>query len=77
MQYLYRYSVEFTESVRNVRFGMLIKTLTGLELGGALSHPTGEHIKYVDKSLTINVEFMFSCLLTPGVFFECWRSRFY
>ena len=69
MKYLYRYSVQFTESVRNVRFGMLIKTLTGLELGGAISHPNGEHIKYVDKSLTINVEFMFSCLLTPGVYF--------
>jgi len=69
MQYLYRYSVQFTDQVRNVRFGMLIKTLTGIELGGALSHPFGNHIKFVDKSSNFDVEFTFSCLLTPGVYF--------
>ena len=30
---------------------------------------TGEHIKHIDKSSIFNVEFIFSCLLTPGVYF--------
>ena len=69
VEYLYRYSVEFTRPVQDVRFGMLIKTITGVELGGALSHPPGKHIKYVDESTIFEVEFKFACLLTSGVYF--------
>jgi len=68
-RYRYCYSVCFQRSAFNVRFGMLIKTVTGLELGGAMSLPYGESILCVDAGEIADVEFSFSCFLIPGTYF--------
>ncbi|MDF3935311.1 ABC transporter ATP-binding protein [Pseudomonas citronellolis] len=67
--YRYCYRVNFEESATNVRFGMLIKTTSGVELGGGTSSPQSSSIPYVPANSTIDVEFEFTCSLNPGVYF--------
>jgi lipopolysaccharide transport system ATP-binding protein len=68
--YSYRYFVEFAESRDNVRFSMLIKTVSGTELGGAMSAPSvADAITTVQRTTTVEVSFDFTCNLTPGVYF--------
>jgi lipopolysaccharide transport system ATP-binding protein len=67
--YIYTYRVKFSETAYKVRFGMLIKTVSGLELSGGLSHIPGDGIECVAKGQVIKVEFRFRCLLRPGVYF--------
>jgi len=68
-EYVYTYSVKFSEIVYGVRFGMSIKTTEGLELGGALSHGKDSRIEYIDQGKELKVKFRFSCLLQPGTYF--------
>lgn len=68
-EYVYRYGVEFSQEAYEVRFGMLIKTISGIELGGAVSHPSGGAIAYLPPGEVVQVEFKFRCLLLPGVYF--------
>lgn len=70
MTYRYTYTVKFTESARNVRFGMLIKTISGVELGGGVSASSPKDaLAYVDAGSTYRIEFRFRCALKPGVYF--------
>lgn len=68
--YRYTYKVEFAVAARGVRFGMMIKTLAGVELGGAATalnpHDTIDH---VSAGTVIQVEFSFECNLNPGTYF--------
>lgn len=69
-RYIYKYKVRFTKNVENVRFGMLIKTLSGLELGGAhTASNSSQSIPRVQKGHIYEVEFAFDCNLTAGVYF--------
>jgi lipopolysaccharide transport system ATP-binding protein len=68
--YRYTYKVRFDKGASNVRFGMLIKTVSGLELGGAVSAPTpGKGVPLIHAGTTINVEYRFSCSLNAGAYF--------
>lgn len=67
--YIYTYSVTFSKSTSKVRFGMLIKTISGFELAGASLKASSKSIKYVEAGTTIVVKFQFKCLLNPGVYF--------
>jgi len=68
--YRYVYKVGFTRGATNVRFGMLIKTASGLELGGAVSAPSiAQGIQYVAEGSTISIEFRFTCNLNPGPYY--------
>lgn len=68
--YRYAYTVRFTKSASNVRFGMLIKTTSGVELGGAESaSPTRSSFADVAPNSSYQVEFQFLCALNPGVYF--------
>jgi len=68
--YRYVYAVQFTESASNVRFGMLIKTISGVELGGGASASSpGDSLSYVEAGSCYRVQFRFQCALTPGVYF--------
>jgi len=68
--YRYTYKVSFDKGATNVRFSMLIKTTSGLELGGAASAPSvGQGIPYLAPGTIIKVEFRFNCNLNPGVYF--------
>lgn len=69
-RYKYVYQVKFHRAATGVRFGMLIKTVTGLPLGGALSAPSlSEAIPVVEAGRSVSVEFMFDCRVNPGTYF--------
>lgn len=68
--YRYAYTVRFTKSASNVRFGMLIKTTSGVELGGGASaNSPRKSLTYVEAGSSYRVEFRFRCALNPGVYF--------
>lgn len=68
--YRYCYKVLFQRGATNVRFGMLIKSTMGIELGGAVSAPNiSESVEYVESGTEINVDFKFKCMLNSGTYF--------
>lgn len=67
--YLYCYTVNFSDAAVGVRFGMMIKTVAGMELGGGVSATLGEGLPEVPKGSVLRVNFRFRCLLAPGVYF--------
>ncbi|PJJ19564.1 lipopolysaccharide transport system ATP-binding protein [Janthinobacterium sp. 67] len=68
--YRYVYFVRVEEEIRNMRFGMLIKTLNGIELGGAASARSFDGaLAKVAAGAVYKVEFRFTCSLNPGVYF--------
>jgi lipopolysaccharide transport system ATP-binding protein len=67
--YRYIYKVKFLDGTTNIRFGMLIKSMTGLELGGAETAPLLGEAKYVSAGTQIDVEFRFKCRMNPGTYF--------
>lgn len=68
--YRYTYSVRFTRNISNVRFGMLIKTVSGLELGGGASASGArDSLPYVEAGSIYRVEFRFCCSLNPSMYF--------
>jgi lipopolysaccharide transport system ATP-binding protein len=68
-QYIYKYKVKFEKTAFNVRFGMLIKTITGLELGGAASSSAIDAIDIVNQNSIIEVSFRFTCSLHSNTYF--------
>lgn len=68
--YRYTYTVQFANSATNVRFGMLIKTITGVELGGGSSASSAQDsLAFVETGSVYRIEFEFRCALNPGVYF--------
>ena len=68
--YKYCYKVRFDRAATNVRFGMLIKTTQGFELGGGVSAPnTQRAIPIAEAGVEYEVTFSFSCDLNPAVYF--------
>jgi len=68
--YCYTYTVRFIKSATNVRFGMLIKTTSGVELGGGASaRYQQDSLSYVEAGSFYQVEFRFKCVLHNGVYF--------
>ncbi|NEP05180.1 MAG: ABC transporter ATP-binding protein [Okeania sp. SIO2G4] len=68
-EYYYTYTVKFINSTSKVRFGMLIKTLSGFDLGGASLHGYTKSVEYIEAQQKVIVKFKFKCLLNPGVYF--------
>ena len=66
--YLYTYDVEFERPASTVRFGMMLKTTTGVELAGIVSHPEGRGIEALAHT-RYTVTFRFSANLNPGNYF--------
>jgi len=68
--YKYAYLVRFTKSAEKIGFGMLIKTTSGIELGGAISASSSRNgLKLVEPGSIYRIEFSFQCNLNPGVYF--------
>lgn len=67
--YRYTYHVDFDKEASNVRFGMLIKTTSGVELGGAVSSTVNKSIPFVSAGSNLNVSFEFNCTLNVGTYF--------
>ncbi len=68
-EYNYGYTVTFTKSAQKVRCGMLIKTVSGLELGGLTSHSLTGGIDQVEAGTVMRQLFMFKCNFLPGTYF--------
>lgn len=67
--YTYAYEVLFEKSASNVRFGMMIKSVSGFELAGQASHVALSGIQYVEAASRARVRFRFHTLLAPGTYF--------
>ncbi|GAO37045.1 ABC transporter ATP-binding protein [Sulfuricella sp. T08] len=67
-EYIYAYEAQFNVPAKCVRFGMMIKTVTGYELGGLLSHPADTGIS-VECGTTLSQRFRFRCNLLSGTYF--------
>lgn len=67
--YIYSYDVSFSQPAWLVRCGTMIKTISGLELGGLMTHPVGQGEAYIEADTTLTPEFRFRCNLMPGVYF--------
>ena len=68
-QYVWRYQVTFEKPFSNVRFGMLIKTISGLELGGGVSAAAGDGIAHVEAGTAVEALFRFRVSLAQGTYF--------
>lgn len=68
-RYKYSYKVHFSEDSKSIRCGMLIKTIKGVELGGAISSNYKKAITKILANDILSVEFEFECNLTPGTYF--------
>jgi len=67
--YVYIFRVRFEDTLARVRCGMMIRSLTGVEIGGAASMVPQDSIPLVKAGESVVVRFAFRCLLHPGVYF--------
>lgn len=67
--YVYQFEVFFERPVAHVHFGMLIKSISGVELAGASSHRFDESMSDVAAGTRILVKFHWRCDLLPGMYF--------
>ncbi|HVJ62601.1 MAG TPA: ABC transporter ATP-binding protein [Tahibacter sp.] len=67
--YVYTYRIAFDRACRRVRCGMLIKTVSGLELGGAVTAQPADAIEHVEAGAELEVSFRLRNLLAPGTYF--------
>lgn len=68
-EYIYSYTVKFEDSAFGVRFGMLIKTTSGLPLGGGVTATNAGSGLAVMRGQEFTARFRFRASLTPGVYF--------
>jgi len=69
-KYKYQYKVYFQENCEYIRFGMLIKTRTGLELGGQISASSlEESVLFLPSESVAVVSFEFTAVLSPDIYF--------
>ena len=68
-EYEYCYTVHFTENVSSVRFGMLIKTVSGLELGGYGNLVDDDTPQRFEAGSSTQILMRFKCILLPGTYF--------
>ncbi|MFO1413397.1 MAG: ABC transporter ATP-binding protein [Burkholderiales bacterium] len=67
--YVLRYQVAFAAFAQRVRFGMMIKTTSGVELGGCVAHPADSICEAIQPGACVTVAFRFHCILNPGTYF--------
>lgn len=63
-EYIFSYDIDFEKKFENVQFGMLIKTINGIDLGGGIL-PSYKNYITVDAK-KYKVEFKFLCLFNSG-----------
>jgi lipopolysaccharide transport system ATP-binding protein len=67
--YFVVFDVRFENDCHGVRFGMLIKTVVGTELGGVVSSSAGEGIEVIRRGRSMSVRIPFRPRLSPDVYF--------
>jgi lipopolysaccharide transport system ATP-binding protein len=68
-EYNYVYAVVFERECFDVRFGMLIRSMAGMDLGAMGTAVPGRGIDCVTEGTTIVVKFRFRCSFLPGTYF--------
>ena len=69
-KYNYIFDVSFEKVFTNVRFGMVIKTTTGVEIGGYTTESNSENaISYVSQQSKLKICFKLNCYLNPGIYY--------
>jgi len=68
-EYVYTYDVRFGRSAERVHFGMMIKSISGVELYGTDSHAEGDAIDHVPAGSSMRVMFRFRAQMLPGAYF--------
>ena len=68
-EYIYTYTVRFYTDATSVRFGMFIKTETGVMLGGSSTSTRNDAIPFLKSGTLVSVRFLFTCSLFPGTYF--------
>lgn len=69
-RYVYEYYVDFEKDAEDLGFGMLIKTVSGFELGGSSTGIIDEtRVKQTNSGSTFHVTHEFKCCLMPGAYF--------
>ena len=66
-RYIYQYDVQFDEDACGIQCGMMIKTKSGVLLGG--SFYKNEKERWIMKGVCWQVTFSFVCQLLPGTYF--------
>jgi lipopolysaccharide transport system ATP-binding protein len=61
--------VDFLVDASGVSFGMLIKTMTGAELGGASTRDSSDVAVNILANSRAQIDFQFQCRLNPGTYF--------
>lgn len=67
-EYQFKYQVVFNQDTNNAKAGTLIKTITGLELGGA-AKPINNKGNVIKAGSIADICFNFHCNLTSGTYF--------
>ena len=67
--YIYTYRVSVDQTLARVRCGMMIRSMTGVEVGGAASSIPQAAIPLIKPGESLVARFSFRCLLHPGVYF--------
>lgn len=68
-EYVYAYKVEALRPLASVRCGMLIRSVTGIEVGGAATSTPQDAVPLMEAGSKYNVRFRFRCLLGPATYF--------
>lgn len=68
-EYVYSYSVHVQRTLARVRCGMMIRTVTGIEVGGAATSTPQDALSIAEADSVLNARFRFRCLLHPGTYF--------
>ena len=67
--YYYVYEVKFDLGIDKVKFGMLIKTIKGVEICGCSADSATVACGTMEKGRVVQVKFPFQCLFSPDVYF--------
>lgn len=67
--YVYCYKVRLERTLGRVRCGMMVRSMTGIEVGGAASMLPQDALPVVESGAELEARFKFRCVLHPGVYF--------
>jgi len=68
-EYRFEYDVEFDEVCFGVNRCMLIKSVSGIEIGGVMSHPLTEGTEIIEAGEKITASFRFRAIMNAGTYF--------
>jgi lipopolysaccharide transport system ATP-binding protein len=69
-KYTFKYEVDFKSEARDVSFGVLLKSKTGIELGGYVTaNNLSSAVRQIAQGQRMTVSFPFECNFNPGTYY--------